>query len=232
MRRVRVERSFDRCEAALRRLERSQGMLKRGTTWKLSVAALAATVLSMAAVVGPFEGVASAATSISISAGPYTNGQSITVSGTGFPDLTQISMIECSDPGGSVSTLPTDNTTCDGTTENPLPITTNASGNFTTTYQLVTLTTMGGESAINCDSTDFCVLWAGLDFVNSFTGTHAFSVPFEIGSPVTSTPETPVAIALPIGAAVLVAGAVYLSRRRRLATSRSSTPAGRGRPGL
>ena len=206
-------------------------MLKRGAALKVGGVGAGALTLVIAALLGPLGGVASAATAISISAGPYTDGQTITVTGSGFPATTQISIIECSDPGGSSASLPTDNTTCDGTTENPLPITTNTSGSFTTSYQMVKLTTAGGVSPINCDKTDFCVLWAGIDFVNSFTGTHAFSVPFEISAPITSTPEAPLAIALPVGAALLIAGAVFVSRRRHLAAmSTSSSGPHRERP--
>ncbi|HUA94275.1 MAG TPA: hypothetical protein VMB82_01970, partial [Acidimicrobiales bacterium] len=86
----------------------------------------------------------------------YSSGETITVSGTGFPSSTSdpsgLSIIECSDPNGSTAALPTDDSTCDGSTVNPLPITQNTSGSFTTTYQVTSLSTSGG-SVINCGTT-------------------------------------------------------------------------------
>jgi hypothetical protein len=182
-----------------------------------------ATAVAVAAIVS-FAGPASAATSANLSpAGPYTDGQTITVSGGGFPVHSALpsglTVVECADPGGTVGGLPTDNTTCDGSTVNPLPVNTDASGNFSTSYTLAKLTTTGGVSNINCDSTHFCVLWVGVDFNNSFTGTHAFSSPFEISAPTMGTPEAPAAIALPVGAALLIGGAVFVARRRRAPAS-------------
>ena len=193
-------------------------MSMRRTVTRVAGMAGIATVLTASAIVLPFGGAAFATPAVSLSAGPYTDGQSITVSGTGFPNHAALpsglSIIECSDPGGLVSNLPTDSSTCDGSTANPLPVNTDASGNFSTSYALALLTPSGG-SPITCDATHFCVLWVGADFVNSFTGTHAFSTPFEISSPTTGTPEAPVAIALPIGAAILVGGMIFVARRRR-----------------
>ncbi len=180
--------------------------------------AAAATVVALAAVVVPLAGAAFAAPAVTLSAGPYTSGETITVSGTGFPtrsaDPTGLSIIECTDTGGSSVNLPTDDSSCDASTANPLPVLTDASGNFSTTFTLVSLSPSAGSS-ITCDKTDDCVLWVGEDYVNNFNSNDAFSVPFTISAPVASTPESPLAIALPVGAALMVGGAVWLSRRRR-----------------
>ncbi len=178
----------------------------------------AGTVVALAAFVVPFGGAAFAAPALSMTAGPYTSGQTVTVSGTGFPtrsaDPSGLSIIECTDTGGLSGNLPTDDSFCDASTANPLPVLTNSSGAFTTTYTLESLSTTGGSS-IDCDQTDDCVLWAGVDYVNNFNSNDAFSVPFTISAPIASTPESPVAIALPAGAVLIIGGAVLVSRRRR-----------------
>lgn len=184
-----------------------------------------AAALTFAALLVPLGGSASAAgPAVTLSpappAGGYSSGETITVSGTGFPSVTAdpsgLSIIECSDPNGSSTALPTDDSGCDGSTVNPLPITQNASGAFSTSYQVTSLSTTSG-GAIDCGATAAteCVLWVGVDYVNDFNANDAFSVPFKITTPVASTPETPLAIALPVGAALLVGAAVTLTRRRR-----------------
>jgi len=184
-----------------------------------------ATALIAAALLVPVGGSAFAAgPAVTLSptppAGGYASGATITVSGTGFPSSTSdpagLSIIECSDSNGSTAALPTDDSSCDGSTVNPLPITQSTTGSFTTSYQVTSLSTTGG-SVINCGATAAteCVLWVGVDYVNNFNSNDAFSVPFKITTPVASTPESPLAIALPAGAALLAAAAVVLARRRR-----------------
>ncbi len=196
-------------------------MRDRGTGARFVKLAAIAAALTASVVVVPFATSASAAPAVVLtpSTGPYTNGQTITINGTGFPsntaDPSGLTIIQCSDPNGTTANLPTDNTTCDGTTANALPVNTNSSGSFSATYSIASLTTTGGASNINCDATHYCVLWIGVDFNNSFNGTHAFSNSFLVSSPVTSTPEAPLALALPLGAAVLIGGSIFLTRRRR-----------------
>ncbi len=125
------------------------------------------------------------APSISVPSGPLSDGQVITVTGTGFPSHAQdpsgIQIIECSDPQGSAANLPTDATTCDGATANPLPVAPDSSGRFTDRYTISALNGQHGASNIDCDASDFCVLWAGQDYNQAFTsGPHAFSTPFEV----------------------------------------------------
>lgn len=201
-------------------------MLTSTSVAKITRTAGIALVLAVAAIVVPMGGTAFASPSVSLTAGPYTNFETITVSGTGFPtrsaDPSGLSIIECSDPGGTTANLPIDDTTCDATTANALPVLTDSTGAFSTTYSLIQLSTTGGN-AINCDSTDFCVLWVGEDYVNAFTSNFSFSAPFEFG-PATVTPETPFAIALPVGAAILIGGAVFVARRRRSSPTASMIP--------
>jgi LPXTG-motif cell wall-anchored protein len=157
---------------------------------------------------------------ITPSSGTYTDGQTVTVSGTGFSTnpADAIEIVECADPGGTTGGLPTDNSTCDGTTENGNTIFTNSGGTFTDQYRLSQLETSLGNS-VNCDASNDCVLWVGEDFVNNFTGSSAqpvgFSSPFLIGSATTGTPESPVTVALPVLGATVVGGAGFVLYRRR-----------------
>jgi hypothetical protein len=180
--------------------------------------AAVASVLAVTAVVAPLAGTAEAATTVTIPAGNPTDGQTITVSGTGFPVQSALpsglQIIECSDPGGLAGNLPTDAASgCDGTTVSGSQINTDASGNFTAQYPVSVLNS--SNSSINCDSTDFCVLWVGQDFNGAFlSGPHGFSRPFEIQAVVAATPEAPLVIALPIAAAAIAGAYVFMRRRR------------------
>src|ERR1700676_2614441 len=127
-------------------------------------------------------GVASASgPSVTIPSGPFSDGQSITVSGSGFPSRSQapsgLSIIQCSDPGGTANNLPTDAGGCDGSTANPLPIYTDSFGNFTASYTVSKLTTSSGSN-INCTFTSPCALWVGVDYNTDFSGNRAFSSSF------------------------------------------------------
>jgi hypothetical protein len=118
---------------------------------------------------------------VTIPSGPFSDGQSITVSGSGFPTRSQapsgLSIIQCSDPGGNPNNLPTDAGGCDGSTVNPLPIYTDSFGNFTASYTVSKLTTSTGSN-INCTFTNACALWVGVDYNSDFSGNRAFSSSF------------------------------------------------------
>jgi hypothetical protein len=195
------------------RTARARTMLVAGT----------ATALSVATFLVPFGGSASAAAGVTLSpsAGPYSSGSTINVSGTGFPSLSSdpsgLSIIECSDPGGLSANLPVTAAGCDASTAYPLPISQSSGGAFGPIgFQVQALSTSTGSS-IDCGNTTAteCVLWVGPDFNNAFTTNDAFSAPFEVTTPVVSTPEAPLAIALPIGAVLVVGGTVFVARRRR-----------------
>jgi len=134
-------------------------------------------------------------------AGPYTDGQTITVSGTGFSTRASgntIQIIECADPDGTTANLPQDNTSCDTTTENPNTIEPSTSGAFSDQYQITELDTVvpagGYQSNIDCNATNYCVLWIGEDAVNNFSGTTdqpvAFSPPFLVNPKASTQPTT------------------------------------------
>ena len=142
-----------------------------------------------------------AAPTVTIQTGPFTDGQIIVVSGSGFPPPSQdpsgLQIIECSDPQGSAANLPTDATSgCEGITVNPSQINTDRTGAFRTSYRIASLSTSAGTSSIDCSATQVCVLWVGTDYNNAFTsGAHAFSKPFVVtgapaSAPITATTST------------------------------------------
>ena len=115
---------------------------------------------------------------VTIPAGPFSDGQVISVSGTGFPshsaDPTGLQIIECS---GTNTSHPTTPNSCDGTTVSPTEIDTNASGAFSTTYTISRLQSDAG-AAVDCTSTASCVLWVGVDYNNQFNTNDGLSSAF------------------------------------------------------
>jgi len=156
----------------------------------------AALALASTGVTISIAGVASASGSPTVStnvSGSYSDGETISVWGSGFPtpatDPSGIEILECSDPGGSAANLPADDSSCDGSTLNPLTIPTDSAGKFSGTYTISALSTSGGSN-IDCDASDPCVLWVGEDYAADFSDSAhvAFSAPFlVVGSP--STPN-------------------------------------------
>jgi len=135
---------------------------------------------------------------VTMPSGPFRNGQNIAVSGSGFPthaqDPTGLQIIECSDPQGSETNLPSDPSEgCEGITVNPSQINADSSGRFHTDYLIAALSTSAGTSSIDCDATHECVLWVGTDYNNAFlTGPHVFTPPFTVSGAATSPSATSV----------------------------------------
>jgi len=170
-------------------------------------AAVVLLVAATTAALGSFVGPAFATPSINLSpAGPYNDGQMLTVSGSGFPVRsalpTGLQIIECSDPGGLPGNLPTDATSgCDGSTVNGSQINTDVNGHFSATYNVSLLN--AGNSTIVCDATHYCALWVGVDYNNAFlSGPHAFSTAFLINSVVQSSQTITFTSTAPSGATV------------------------------
>jgi hypothetical protein len=193
-------------------------------------AALSATVSATVIVMALSAGAANAAAQVTIPVNNPHSGQTLTVSGTGFPahqqDPTGVQILECSDPGGSVANLPTDSSTCDGATQNPLPVNTDANGSFSTQYTFASLQSAHGASNVTCNTNHFCVIWVGIDYNQKFlSGPHAFSTAFEIGGTQSSNSSStsPLVIILPIVVVVVGVGALIVLRRRR---ANSSTAVG------
>jgi hypothetical protein len=176
----------------------------------------------VASLVGLVAGVAWAGTSVSIPAGDPHNQQTITVTGSGFPDHvkdpTGMQILECSDPGGTTANLPSSNLFCDGSTINPSQINTDSHGSFIAKYTVYTLNSTH-TSNISCDKTHFCVLWVGVDYNQNFFGPHAFSTPFEVGGTATTatggSSGSSSAIWIPIVVIVAVAALFVVVRNRR-----------------
>jgi hypothetical protein len=166
-------------------------------------------------------GAAVATPQVSFPGGNPRNNQTVTVSGAGFPppkvDPSGVQVLECSDPGGKIASLPTSAASCDGATVDPLPINTHQDGTFAARYTFVALNDLHGGSNINCDATHYCVLWAGVDYNNRFLGgPHAFSSAFTIGGTSTGTGGSDANVVwIPIVVVVvLVVGLIAVRRRR------------------
>jgi hypothetical protein len=117
------------------------------------------------------------------------NGGLLTVKGSNYPpgsvNPSGIQILECSDPGGTVANLPLDAAGgCDGLTVNGNQITPSSSGSFTDEYGVQALSTTSGSN-INCDATDYCVLWVGTDYNSDFSdpANESFSAPFLVTAP-------------------------------------------------
>jgi hypothetical protein len=195
---------------------------------------LAATLVAPAAILvalgaGPLVGVASAAgPTVNLTPAPvggppgsYADQQSVNLSvaaNTTFTPGATINVLECADPGGSTANLPTDSSTCDGNTIQGPTVIVGSDGSFSLTgYTIYALPSSSlGESSSGqpkCNATNACVLFVGQD-QNDFTQPKTFSAPFFVG-PTASTPESPLAIALPLGGlGVLAVGTVLVYRRR------------------
>jgi len=189
--------------------EPSAGWDLRGTWFVVQILGL--VPLGVAAVMLiPADAFASTPT-ISIPAGPFTDGQVIAVSGSGFPPPHQIptglQIYECTDTNGQANNLPTDPDQCEGTTVSDSQINTDETGRFSARYPMAVVTLAGGQ-AIDCDSTHICVLWVGVDFNNAFlSGPHAFSTPFEVqGASTTPSVAVPSATTTSKPSSAAVAG--------------------------
>jgi len=162
----------------------------------------AALALASTGVTISIAGVASASGSPSVTtnwSGSYVNGETITVSGTGFQtpatDPSGVEIMECS---AAVLTADVPSTAyCDGNTLNPLPIPTDSAGDFSTPYQINQLETSDGSN-ISCDASNACVLWVGVDYNNDFNDAahDAYSGQFLLnGTPPAFTSSTSGSIA-------------------------------------
>jgi hypothetical protein len=179
------------------------------------------------ALIGVVANIAWAGASVTIPSGDPQSQQTITVTGSGFPDHikdpTGMQILECSDPGGSTANLPQSNLFCDGSTINPSQINTDATGSFTAKYTVYALNSTH-TSNITCDKTHFCVLWVGVDYNQAFYGVHAFSTPFEIGGAAKGGSSGSTSdIWIPIVVIVVIAGVVLVARNRRRQSTTSSS---------
>lgn len=120
-------------------------------------------------------------------AGPYRDGESVTVSvarSALFTPETKVNIIECADPGGTVANLPVNDSTCNGQTIQGGTLYVGAGGAVTEHgYILYKLPSAALDDLPgwlpDCDATHECVLFVGVD-QNDFTQPHVFSAPFSI----------------------------------------------------
>ena len=152
-----------------------------------------------------------------VSAGSYTNGQTVAVSVAAndvFTPHTRIVIIECADPGGTAAHLPTSLSTCDENTVQADTVLVKADGSFSEqNYTLYALpnATLGEQANWQpvCNQTNQCVLFLGED-QDDFTKPKVFSQPFTFtstaatlaGGTATTTPTTPTTPSASVSAAV------------------------------
>ncbi len=159
---------------------------------------------------------------------PFSSGQNIEVkvpANTIFPPTQNVQIQECQAlPGGLP---PTDINACDHLTTYPNTNLPNADGSFDITdFTLYSLPNSGslGETAsspVHCDLGHPCVLYIGLN-AQDFTQPHIWSQSFVVSptagdtgaNPGDGTPELPLAIGLPLGAAGIIGGSILFRRRR------------------
>ncbi len=167
--------------------------------------------------------------------GPYQDQQIINISAppnTTFLSGDTIQILECADPGGLVANLPsTAAGHCDGLTINQDGLQTNADGSFSesvssgggyTVYELPSASLLENHNGLpKCDLANPCALYIGDNYNSIPASNHVWSAPFSVGtaaqgvtSPGDGTPEAPLMIGLPLVAAGVVGGFLFLRRRR------------------
>ncbi len=117
----------------------------------------------------------------------FHDGQTITVSmgpNKIFKPFIRINILECADPGGTTSHLPTNLDTCDENTVQPNSLIPQANGSFTqkayTVYSLPN-SVLGEQPSWQpvCNQTHKCVLFVGED-QDDFSKPKVFSEPFTL----------------------------------------------------
>jgi hypothetical protein len=127
--------------------------------------------------------------SLTITPGPYHNGQAIEVSvgpNKHFTPYASIKILECSDPGGTTQNLPTTALLhCDGNTIQGNTILVGRDGSFSQrdyiVYALPNTSALGEapDAKPVCNETSMCVLYIGQNQEN-FSAPKMFSPPFTI----------------------------------------------------
>ena len=145
--------------------------------------------IAVAATAGPVGAVA--APTLTITHGPYHDGQLINVSvgpNHYFKPYSRINIIECADPGGKAKNLPTSILACDGNTIQGNTILVQRDGSFSERgYQVYSLPNAPqlGESADTrpvCNGKKACVLYVGQN-QEKFSAPKVWSSPFTIWKP-------------------------------------------------
>ena len=157
--------------------------------WRHLASTAAGTFLAAVTVLGA-AGAAGATSppTVTITPGPYHNGQNINLSvgpNKFFKPYSRVNVIECGDPGGKSSKLPTNVSACDGNTIQGNTILVKADGSFTergyTMYLLPNASQLGetSDSRPICNRRNVCVLYIGQN-QEQFSAPKMFSPPFTI----------------------------------------------------
>ena len=204
-----------------------------------TVAALALATPAFAS--GPAEGTEVPGSALPIGTytpGPFSSGQVIEVKIPANSTLSPgagIFIEECSAPGGAI---PSDPSQCDGLTVQGDTVLAGADGSVDytvsnttsgyTIYALPDATSLGEPSTQTpvCNTSNECVLYIG-ENQNDFTQPHFWSQAFYVtptagdsgANPGDGTPETPLAIGLPLAAVGVIGGSLFLRRRRHAAAA-------------
>jgi hypothetical protein len=103
-------------------------MFSRGLA-KVAMMSAVGFMATATALAVPLAGTAGAGTPTAqiVTSGPYTSGEQIEISGSGFDPGVALDILECPDPGGA---LPGDVSGCDANTHQGDTVVTDGSGNF------------------------------------------------------------------------------------------------------
>jgi hypothetical protein len=167
----------------------STGLSIRSTAarWVLCAAA-GALLLAAAGCGGSSSGDTSQTPGVSISTGPYRDGQVISFSvgpNHYFTKYQNINIVECADPGGTVANLPRSALQCDGNTVQGPSVLVNSDGSFS--FRGYKIWALPNESQLSeapdsrpiCNGTHICVLYIGQD-TNKWSKPKVFSPPFTV----------------------------------------------------
>jgi hypothetical protein len=153
------------------------------------------------------DGITTLATIGTVTAGPYTSGQSIQITGTANSTLSNANLVansvpgqatgnpvgafyfeECADPGGTTANLPTTSSGCEAATDDFTSVSKTEDGSFDnpsyTVYDLPDPGTLGNATMVGkCDvAPNTCVIgiFATNPNTTGFSYPHLFSAPFQI----------------------------------------------------
>jgi hypothetical protein len=164
-------------------LDRASRRVRVLASFCIGATVLAGIIVSSAGASG-----AVAPPALTITAGPYHNGQEINLSvgpNKYFTPYSHINILECADPGGKAKNLPLSVDSCDGNTIQGITVLVAPNGSFFDHgYQLYSLPNSSqlGESPDTlpkCSQTKACVLYIGQN-QEKFTAPKMFSPAFRI----------------------------------------------------
>ena len=158
---------------------------------RMTTSILCAIVVGIALVATAGTAGAVAAPALTITQGPYHDGQRINVSvgpNHYFKPYSRINIIECADPGGKAKNLPASILACDGNTIQGNTILVQPNGSFSERgYQVYALPNASqlGETPDTrpvCNGKKACVLYVGQN-QEKFSAPKIWSPPFTISKP-------------------------------------------------